>query len=54
MPPKNTETVFRNIPLEGCFFYFNATTSSQAPAKPEITRFLELAKQNLDEAYPDY
>ena len=54
MPPKNTASVFRSIPLDGCFFYFNATTNSQAPAKPEVTRFLELAKQNLDKAYPEY
>ena len=54
MPPKGTESVLRSIPLEGCYFHFSAVTNSQTPAQPEIMRLLQLTKQNLDEAYPDY
>lgn len=54
LPPKGTETELRHIPLEGCFFYFSAVTHTQAPVQPEIMRFLQLAKANLDEAYPEY
>ena len=54
MPPKGTEFPYRNIPLEGASFYFSAVTSSQTPTQPEIMRLLQLAKQNLDEAYPEF
>lgn len=54
MPPKQSQSKLRNIPLEGAFFQFNAITNTQTPAQPEIMRFLQLAKQNLDEAYPEY
>lgn len=54
MPAKNSEPKFHCIPLEGAFFHYSAVTNSQIPAQPEIMRFLQLAKQNLDEAYPDY
>lgn len=54
MPPKDAQSPFRCIPLEGAFFHFTSVTSSQAPTQPEIMRLLQLAKQNLDEAYPDY
>lgn len=54
LPPKGTESTLRSIPLEGCFFHFSATTNTATPAQPEVMRFLQLAKQNLDEAYPDY
>lgn len=54
MPPKGAESTLRSIPLEGAFFHFSAVTNTQTPAQPEIIRLLQLAKQNLDEAYPDY
>ena len=54
LPPKGMETELRNIPLEGCFFHFSAVTNTQSPAQPEIMRLLQLAKENLDNAYPDY
>lgn len=54
LPPKGASTVLKSIPLEGGFFHFSAVTNSQFPAQPEIMRFLQLAKQNLDEAYPEY
>ena len=53
MPPKGTQSPLRYIPLEGAFFHFCALTYTDAPAQPEVLRFLELAKENLDEAYPD-
>lgn len=54
LPPKGTEQSLKNIPLEGGYFHFSAVTNSQFPAQPEIMRLLQLAKENLDEAYPDY
>jgi len=54
MPPKDSPGTLRSIPLEGGFFVFGAVTNSQIPAQPEIMRLLQLAKKNLDEAYPDY
>jgi hypothetical protein len=54
MPPQNTVSKVRSIPLEGCSFIFGAVTNSQSPTQPEIMRLLQLAKENLDEAYPDY
>lgn len=54
LPPKGMETELHNIPLEGCYFHFSAVTNTQTPAQPEILRLLQLAKENLDEAYPDY
>ena len=54
MPAKDTVLPYRCIPLEGAFFHYSAVTSTQTPTHPEIMRLLQLAKQNLDEAYPDY
>lgn len=54
MPPKGSNSVLRSIPLEGGFFVFGAVTNTQTPTQPEIMRLLQLAKENLDEAYPDY
>lgn len=54
LPPKGAVSPIRSIPLEGCFFHFSAVTNTQTPAQPEIMRLLQLAKENLDEAYPDY
>ena len=54
LPPKDTVSNIRGIPLEGCFFHFSAVTNTQTPAQPEIMRLLQLAKENLDNAYPDY
>lgn len=54
LPPKGTVSPIRSIPLEGCFFHFSAVTNTQTPAQPEIMRLLQLTRENLDEAYPDY
>ena len=54
LPPKGTVSEIRSIPLEGCFFHFSAVTNTQSPAQPEVMRLLQLAKQYLDEAYPEY
>lgn len=54
MPPKHSEDPLRSIPLEGGSFYFSAVTNTQIPAQPECVRLIELCKQYLDEAYPDY
>ena len=54
MPPKDSEESLRSIPLEGCSFYFGVVTNSQTPAQPELERLIQLCKQYLDEAYPDY
>lgn len=54
MPPKNSHSTLRSIPLEGGYFVFGAVTNTQTPVQPEIMRLLQLAKENLDEAYPDY
>lgn len=54
LPPKDHISEIRSIPLEGCFFHFSAVTNTQTPAQPEVMRLLQLAKKNLDEAYPDY
>ena len=54
LPPKDNVSQIRSIPLEGCFFHFSAVTNSQSPTQPEIMRLVQLAKQNLNEAYPDY
>ena len=54
MPPKGTVSEIRSIPLEGCFFHYSAVTNTQTPTQPEIMRLLQLTKENLDEAYPEY
>lgn len=54
MPAKYSDSPLRSIPLVGCYFHFTATTNTESPAQPEILRLLQLAKENLDEAYPDY
>lgn len=54
LPPKGTVSEIRSIPLEGCFFHFSAVTNTQTPAQPEVMRLLQLAKENLDDAYPEY
>lgn len=54
MPPKGVDRTLKSIPLEGGFFHFSAVSNSRFPAQPEIMRLLQLAKQNLDEAYPEY
>lgn len=54
LPPKGWDSEIRSIPLEGGFFHFVAVTHAHAPTQPEVMRLLQLAKQNLDEAYPDY
>lgn len=54
LPPKDNVSQIRSIPLEGCFFHFSAVTNSQSPTQPEIMRLVQLAKQNLSDAYPDY
>lgn len=54
MPPvanRQTEE-FRHIPLEGIHYYIMAATNPQYAAPPEVTRFLQLLRQELDEAYP--
>ncbi len=53
MPPKGKESILRCIPLAGAYFHFSAITNTQTPAQPEIMRFLQIVKHNLDEAYPD-
>lgn len=53
LPPKDTPTQLRSIPLEGAFFHFSAVTNAQVPLQPEALRFLQLVRQNLDLAYPD-
>lgn len=53
LPPLGHNSPARSIPLEGCYFIFGAVTNTQAPTQPEIMRLLQLAKENLDEAYPD-
>lgn len=54
MPPRGANQPLRSIPLEGGYFVFGAVTNTQTPTQPEIMRLLQLAKENLDEAYPDY
>ena len=54
LPPKGTVSPIRSIPLEGCYFHVSAVTNTQTPAQPEIMRLLQLTKENLDEAYPEY
>lgn len=54
MPPKGAENPFCSIPLEGCFFQFSAITYSKEPVHPQINRLLQLVRENLDEAYPEY
>lgn len=53
MPPNESRGNLHCIPLVGAYFHFSAITNTQVPPQPEILRFLELAKQKLDEAYPE-
>lgn len=54
MPPKGVPQKLRSIPLEDISFYFSAVTHTQVPLQPELMRLLQLVKENLEEAYPDY
>ena len=54
MPAKNTHSSLplHYIPLEGVHYCLLAVTNPQRPAVPEVGRYLELLKEELDAAYP--
>lgn len=41
------------IPLTGVNYHFIAVTNPQFPTPPEITRFMQLLRQELNAAYPE-
>jgi len=53
MPPKNPQkkSPFRYIPLEGVNYHLLAITNPSQPIQPEISRFLTLLREELDNAY---
>jgi len=54
MPPvgqPQTDDI-RYIPLEGIHYYILAVTNPQYPMPPEAARFLQLLRQELQDAYP--
>lgn len=55
MPPANQARSddFRYIPLEGVNYHLLAITNPNHPVQPEVSRFLQLLKKELELAYPE-
>lgn len=54
MPPLSfhNNDLIHYIPLKDVNYYMLAVTNTHAPSAPEISRFLQLLKQELDHEYP--
>ena len=55
MPPKDAQARSdrKYIPLEDIHYRMTAVTNPQRPVEPEVTRFLEILKQQIQEDYPE-